>query len=63
VFIRAPWVERVGHGVEVLATVQRSDGEEPHPVLCRQGPVLVSSFHPELTADTRIHRCFLDLAA
>jgi len=54
VFIRAPFVERVGPGVEVLATV------EGHPVLCRQGPVLVSSFHPELAGDRRLHRSFLE---
>ena len=56
VFIRAPFVERAGGGVEVLARV---DG---HPVLCRQGPVLVASFHPELSTDLRIHSLFLDLA-
>lgn len=55
VFIRAPYVEQVGPGVEVLASV---DG---HPVLCRQGDVLVSSFHPELTGDRRLHELFLDL--
>ena len=54
VFIRAPVVERVGPDVEVLATV---DGD---PVVCRQGPVLTSSFHPELTGDDRLHRLFLD---
>lgn len=53
VFIRAPFVERVGAGVEVLAEV---DG---HPVLCRQGPVLVASFHPELSTDLRIHALFV----
>ena len=53
VFIRAPFVERVGDGVEVLASV---DG---HPVLCRQGPVLLSAFHPELTDDLRLHELFL----
>ncbi len=53
VFIRAPFVERAGHDVEVLATV---DG---HPVLCRQGPVTVAAFHPELTPDLRLHRRFL----
>lgn len=53
VFIRAPFVERVGNGVEVLADV---DG---HPVLCRQGDVLVASFHPELSADRRVHDLFL----
>ena len=55
VFIRAPFVEEVGDAVEVLATV---DG---HPVLCRQGSVLVSAFHPELTADLRLHELFLTL--
>ncbi len=58
VFIRAPVVERVGDGVEVLATEDRGDG--PIPVLCRQGPVLVSSFHPELVDDDRLHRYFID---
>lgn len=53
VFIRAPVVERTGPDVEVLATV---DG---HPVLCRQGPVLVASFHPELSDDLRLHELFL----
>ncbi len=53
VFIRAPFVERTGDGVEVLATV---DG---HPVLCRQGPVLVAAFHPELSDDLRLHDHFL----
>jgi 5'-phosphate synthase pdxT subunit len=52
VFIRAPWVERTAAGVEVLAEV---DG---HPVLVRQGPVLASSFHPELTDDHRLHGLF-----
>jgi 5'-phosphate synthase pdxT subunit len=53
VFIRAPFVERAGDEVEVLATV---DG---HPVLCRSGNVLVSAFHPELSDDLRIHELFL----
>ncbi len=53
VFIRAPVVERVGDGVEVLATV---DGRA---VCCRQGPLLVSSFHPELSGDRRLHELFL----
>jgi 5'-phosphate synthase pdxT subunit len=56
VFIRAPFVEEVGEGVEVLAAV---DG---HPVLCRQGRVMVSAFHPELTGDLRLHQQFLQLA-
>jgi 5'-phosphate synthase pdxT subunit len=53
VFIRAPVVERVGEGVEVLASI---DGE---PVLCRQGHVLVAAFHPELSGDLRLHQHFL----
>jgi 5'-phosphate synthase pdxT subunit len=54
VFIRAPVVERVGDDVDVLAEV---DGRA---VLCRQGPVLVAAFHPELGTDTRLHELFLD---
>ena len=53
VFIRAPFVERAGPGVEVLAEVGG------HPVLCRQGPVLVAAFHPELGDDPRLHELFL----
>ena len=53
VFIRAPFVERAGPGVEVLATV---DG---HPVLCRQGAVTVAAFHPELSDDLRLHEHFI----
>ncbi len=55
VFIRAPLVVSVGERVDVLATL---DGV---PVLVRQGSVLASSFHPELTADRRIHRLFADM--
>ena len=58
VFIRAPVVERVGADVEVLATVRMGDGQDK-PVVCRQGPVLVSSFHPELVGDPRLHELFL----
>ena len=54
VFIRAPWIEDTGPDVEVLAEV---DG---HPVLARQGRILVAAFHPELTDDTRIHELFLN---
>ena len=54
VFIRAPWVAKVGGGVDVLATV------DDHPVMVRQDHVLGTSFHPELTGDDRIHRMFLD---
>jgi len=53
VFIRAPVIERVGPGVEVLADVDDS------PVLCRQGSVLVSAFHPELSGDLRLHQLFV----
>jgi pyridoxal 5'-phosphate synthase pdxT subunit len=55
VFIRAPWVERVGSGVEVLA---RAAG---HPVAVRQGAVLATAFHPEMTGDRRIHRLFVEM--
>ena len=54
VFIRAPDVERVGPGVEILAAV-----EEERPVACRQGNVLVTSFHPELSPDLRLHELFI----
>lgn len=59
VFIRAPWVEEVGSGVQVLASFLASDGVS-HPVAVRQGPLLATSFHPELTGDNRIHRYFVD---
>jgi 5'-phosphate synthase pdxT subunit len=55
VFIRAPWLEEAGPDVEVLAEV---DG---HPVLAREGRLLVAAFHPELTDDTRIHERFLNM--
>lgn len=54
VFIRAPWVESIGEGVEVLAT----EGE--HPVAVRQGRLLATSFHPEITGDLRVHQFFFD---
>jgi 5'-phosphate synthase pdxT subunit len=54
VFIRAPWIDEVGPGVEVLAEV------EGHPVLAREGRFLVAAFHPELTDDTRLHELFLE---
>ncbi len=53
VFIRAPWVERVGDGVEVLAE------HEGRPVVLEQGAVLVSSFHPELVGETGLHAYWL----
>ena len=55
VFIRAPKIERVGPNVEVVAT------EGSDPVAVRQGRVMASTFHPELSDDTRVHRAFLDL--
>jgi 5'-phosphate synthase pdxT subunit len=61
VFIRAPLVEWVGSGVEVLARVTGTDGTS-WPVVCRQGPVLVAAFHPELSGDVRLHRLFLESA-
>ncbi|WP_156934619.1 pyridoxal 5'-phosphate synthase glutaminase subunit PdxT [Pseudonocardia spinosispora] len=64
VFIRAPWVESAGPDVEVLATVPRRPeaGEaEGRIVAVRQGMVLATAFHPELTGDGRVHRLFCDL--
>ena len=55
VFIRAPKIERLGKGVEVLAT----EGDDP--VAVRQGRVMAATFHPELSDDPRVHRSFLDL--
>jgi 5'-phosphate synthase pdxT subunit len=55
VFIRAPKIERVGPGVEVIAT------EGPDPVAVRQGRTMAATFHPELSSDTRVHQAFLDL--
>ena len=57
VFIRAPWVERIGPQVEILAT-EPSTGKI---VAVRQGQALATSFHPELTQDNRVHRIFIDM--
>lgn len=57
VFIRAPWVERVGAGVEVLARA----GD--HIVAVRQGNALATAFHPEMTGDRRVHRLFVDMVS
>jgi 5'-phosphate synthase pdxT subunit len=57
VFIRAPKIERMGPGVEVVAT------EGNDPVLVRKGKTMASTFHPELSDDPRIHQYFLDLVA
>ena len=53
VFIRAPWIERLGPDVEVLAAY------EGHPVVVREGSVLAAAFHPELTDDSRLHALFM----
>ena len=58
VFIRAPWVEEVGTTVQVLSKVETSRGA--HAVAVRQGNLLATSFHPELTGDLRVHRVFFD---
>ena len=55
VFIRAPWVERVGDGVQVLARAGR------HIVAVRQGSALATAFHPEVTGDRRVHKLFVDI--
>jgi pyridoxal 5'-phosphate synthase pdxT subunit len=57
VFIRAPWVEQTGDNVETIATESRTG----RIVAVRQGPVLATAFHPELTPDLRIHRLFVDM--
>lgn len=57
VFIRAPWVEETGSQVEVLST----DPGTGRIVAVRQGPLLATSFHPELTGDVRVHRLFVDM--
>ncbi|MFC7492256.1 MULTISPECIES: pyridoxal 5'-phosphate synthase glutaminase subunit PdxT [unclassified Knoellia] len=59
VFIRAPWVEDVGDAVQVLASV-RVEGAD-HPVAVRQGNLVATSFHPEVTGDHRVHAWFTDL--
>jgi len=61
VFIRAPWVESAGPDVEILGTISRPDRSgvtADRIVAVRQGPVLATSFHPELTSDDRLHRLF-----
>ena len=55
VFIRAPKIEHLGKGVEVIAT------EGSDPVAVRQGSAMAATFHPELSEDTRVHQAFLDL--
>jgi pyridoxal 5'-phosphate synthase pdxT subunit len=55
VFIRAPWVERAGDGVQVLARAA------DHIIAVRQGAVLATAFHPEMTGDRRVHQLFVDI--
>jgi 5'-phosphate synthase pdxT subunit len=59
IFIRAPWIEQIGADVKSLAEIKSSDGLI-HSVLAREKNALVSSFHPELTGDLRVHRYFID---
>jgi pyridoxal 5'-phosphate synthase pdxT subunit len=59
VFIRAPWVEQVKPEVEVLAGV--GEGDDRRIVMVRQGNLLATSFHPELTDDDRVHELFVDM--
>ena len=59
-FIRAPWVDEIGEGVDVLAAVA-VPGVGDRIVAVQQGPVLATSFHPEVSNDLRLHRYFLDL--
>jgi 5'-phosphate synthase pdxT subunit len=61
VFIRAPWIIKVGGAVDVLAEV--ADEREPRPVFVRQDHILATSFHPELTDDDRIHGMLIDAVA
>ena len=61
VFIRAPWVQETGPGVEVLATLPGDGPAAGRVVAVSQGPVLATSFHPELTGDHRVHGLFVDM--
>jgi pyridoxal 5'-phosphate synthase pdxT subunit len=63
VFIRAPWVEEVSPDVEVLAKVESMEGTpaEGRIVAVRQGNLLATSFHPEITGDARVHRLFVEM--
>jgi pyridoxal 5'-phosphate synthase pdxT subunit len=60
VFIRAPWVEEVGTGVEVLARVEAGEAAG-RVVAVREGSLMATSFHPEVGGDSRVHRLFVDL--
>ncbi len=60
IFIRAPWVEEIGPGVEVLGRVE-SGAAEGRIVAVRDGNLIATSFHPELTGDTRVHQYFVEM--
>ncbi len=60
VFIRAPWVEEVGDDVEVLGRVEHGEAAG-RIVAVRQGALLATSFHPEVTGDDRVHRAFVEM--
>ena len=62
VFIRAPWITKVGADVEVLAAVDDPHSGLARPVVVRQSNILATSFHPELTSDTRVHEVLLEMA-
>jgi 5'-phosphate synthase pdxT subunit len=61
IFIRAPWVEKVGKDVQSLASFESNDGQS-HVVAVRQGHLLATAFHPEITDDYSVHRYFLEKA-
>ncbi len=61
VFIRAPWVESVGNQVQVLGRVTPPGAPDTKVVAVRQGHLLATAFHPEVTGDLRVHQYFLDL--
>jgi 5'-phosphate synthase pdxT subunit len=60
VFIRAPWIHKVGSDVDVLASVIDAESGEERPVFVKQERILATSFHPELTDDTRIHELLME---
>ncbi|MDJ0961696.1 MAG: pyridoxal 5'-phosphate synthase glutaminase subunit PdxT [Acidimicrobiia bacterium] len=62
VFIRAPWIHKVGADVEILAAVTDPSTGDDRPVFVRQANILATSFHPELTDDTRVHEALLAMA-
>ena len=59
IFIRAPWVEKIGNKVKVLASIEGTDNSS-HAVAVRQGHLLATAFHPEITDDYSVHRYFLE---